>query len=481
MRTTGIWSSRIDSAHEQRPRRRETAGPKPAAWPMVLGLLALPSYAAAQDLPTTPPSGYYDAVASNPKGTVDNVTYGSDYVARVYTPPGYSTSRKYPAMYLLHGAGGSERSWHDNDLYAHIQLDNLIAQGTVDPFIIVFTRNDYANWSGFGSILINELIPFVEERYSVCANPENRALGGLSMGGMQTINFGFPNADKFHYLMPSSPAPGIQGQSQLFPNGGALAKTNLKLIFFTCGSGEVGNYGCNNANTVRDYAKSNGLESIIEELIVQGGGHNAATWRPSFWNFAQLAHEAGFTTVGDTCGMGGTGGMTGTGGKGGAGGMTTGGAAAGGANGGSGTMGGRSATGGATTGTGGAAGGVGGTTAQGGTAGSPGAGMTAAGMTGRSGAANGTGGATAGAGGTTGASGSSTTAGASMMTGGVRAATGGATSTPGDAAPPPGDDNGCGCSVPGSRPPSAPFLLFAAAVAAGVGRLRARRRRNFDQ
>ena len=477
MRTTGIWSSKIDSAQERRPRRRETAEPKPAAWLTVLGLLALPSYAAAQDLPATPPSGYYNEVASNPKGKVDNITYGSDYVARVYTPPGYSTSRKYPAMYLMHGQGGSERSWHDNDLYAHIQLDNLIAQGTVDPFIIVFTRNDYGNWSGFGNILINDLIPFVEEGYSVCANPENRALGGLSMGGMQTINFGLPNADKFHYLMPSSPAPGIQGESQLFPNDGALAKANLKLIFFSCGSGEVGAYGCNNADTVRDHAKSNGLESIIEEIIIQGGGHNAATWRPSFWNFAQLAHEAGFTTVGDTCGsggMGGTGGMTGSGGKGGAGGMTTGGAAAGGANGGSGTMGGRSATGGATTGTGGAAGGVGGNTAPGGTAGLSG---VTAGMTGRSGAANGTGGATASAGGTTGASGSSTTAGASMMTGGARATTGGATSTPGDAAPSPGDDNGCGCSVPGSRPTLPPFLLFAAAVAAGVGRLRARRRR----
>src|SRR5688572_3273260 len=298
---------------------------------MIVALLTLPSYAAAQDLPRMPPSGYYNAVAANPKGTVDNITYVSNYVARVYTPPGYSTSRKYPAMYLMHGLGGSERSWHDNDLYAHIQLDNLIAQGTVAPFIIVFTRNDYENWSGFGNILMNTLIPFVEGRYSVCANPDNRALGGLSMGGMQTINFGFPNADKFHYLMPSSPAPGIQGQSQLFPNGGALARANLKLIFFTCGSGEVGQYGCNNVDTVAGYGESNGLGNIIEEFIVQGGAHNAATWRPSFWNFAQLAHEAGFTNVGAACGgggggMGGMGGTAGNAGMGGSGGMGMGGA-----------------------------------------------------------------------------------------------------------------------------------------------------------
>ena len=63
-------------------------------WPLiVMGLLALPSYAAAQTLPTTPPSGYFNAVAANPKGTVTNITYGSNYAARVYTPPGYSRSQ----------------------------------------------------------------------------------------------------------------------------------------------------------------------------------------------------------------------------------------------------------------------------------------------------------------------------------------------------------------------------------------------------
>jgi MYXO-CTERM domain-containing protein len=433
---------------------------------IVMGLLAMPSYAAAQDLPRMPPSGYYTAVASNPKGTVDNITYGSNYVARVYTPPGYSTSRKYPAMYLMHGLGGSERSWHDNDLYAHIQLDNLIAQGAVAPFIIVFTRNDYANWTGFGNILINELIPYVEGRYSICSNPDNRALGGLSMGGMQTINFGFPNADKFHYLMPSSPAPGIQGQSQLFPNGGALAKANLKLVFFSCGSGEVGAYGCNNVDTVSGYAENNGLGNIVEEIVIQGGAHNAATWRPSFWNYAQLAHRAGFTTVASECGgggggMGGMGGAAGAAGMGGHGGMGTGGrggmgtgGAAGGANGGSGTTGGSSGSGGSLGGAGNGSGGSdGGTNAQGGTAGVSGSGVT--------GGAPATGGTTPATGGT----------------GGAAPATGGQPTTGGNdggGAEPPADDGGCGCSVPGSKSTHLPLTLLAAVAAVALRRARRR-------
>lgn len=433
MRTAGIWL--IDNARRKRPWPRDRADSKRASCLVVLGLLGLPSYAVAQDLPKMPPSGYFDAVPANPKGAVDNVTYGTNYVARVYTPPGYSTSRKYAAMYLMHGAGGSERSWHDNDLYAHIQLDNLIAQGAVDPFIIVFTRNDYANWSGFGTILINELIPFVEGRYSVCASPANRALGGLSMGGMQTINFGFPNADKFHYLMPSSPAPGIQGQSQLFPNSGALAKANLKLVFFSCGSGEVGAYGCNNVDTVAGYGESNGLGSIIKEFVIQGGAHNAATWRPSFWNYAQLAHRAGFTNVAATCGAGGTGGAGGGGGMGGRGGMGTGGTGTAGANGGS-TM-------------------TGGSNALGGAGNASGGGSTA-GLSGSGGA---------------------------PATGGVTSTTGGQLSTAGSAgtggeAPPAGDDGGCSCSMPGSEPRTRALALFAAAAAAAIARARTRRRRN---
>jgi len=288
------------------------------------------------------------------------------------------------------------------------------------------------------------------------------------MGGMQTINFGFPNADKFHYLMPSSPAPGIQGQSQLFPNGGALARANLKLIFFSCGSGEVGSYGCNNVDTVSGYSESNGLGSIIKEFIVQGGAHNAATWRPSFWNYAQLAHQAGFTTVGAACGgggMGGMGGAAGSAGMGGRGGLGTGGAGgnAGGANGGSGMIGGSGGVagslGGAGNGRGGAAGGSAGTDAQGGTGGTSGSGMT--------GGAPATGGTAPATGGT---------GGAAATTGGQPPIAGAGSSNVGGDEPPP--DGGCGCSLPGSKSRTLPFGLFAAAAAIALYRARTGRRRN---
>ncbi|MBN2037493.1 MAG: hypothetical protein JW768_12190, partial [Chitinispirillaceae bacterium] len=161
-----------------------------------------------------------------------------------------------------------------------------------------FTRNDMNNWN-FTSILIDQLIPYIEDHYSVSKDGAHRALGGLSMGGMQTINIGLPNADKFNYLMPSSSAPGIQGQSQLFGDGGTKAKANLKLILFTCGEREVGAYGCNNNNTVRGYCDNVGIsDDIIFNWIAPGGAHDRVTWRPSFWNFVQMADQSGFT-IGD--------------------------------------------------------------------------------------------------------------------------------------------------------------------------------------
>ena len=263
---------------------------------ILAALLVLPLYAAdPEDLPTNPPSGYYDNAET--AGKVDNITYGNNYPARVYMPPGYDENKTYASMYLMHGMGGSERSWHDNDLYAHRQLDNLIAAGRVDGFVLVFTKNDMNNWN-FEDILIDELIPYIEEHYSVSKDPEHRALGGLSMGGMQTINIGFPNADKFRYLMPCSSAPGVQQERQLFPDDGVMARENLKLLLFTWGEREIGAYGEQNNTRVMGYCENQGIsEDIIFDYVAPGGGHDRNTWRPSFWNFAQMAYDRGLTDI----------------------------------------------------------------------------------------------------------------------------------------------------------------------------------------
>ena len=115
----------------------------------------------------------------------------------VYCPPGYDTStQSYPVLYLQHGGGEDERGW-SNQGRTDIIMDNLIAKGKAEPMIIVMTDG---NTNDFENELLKECIPFIEKNFRVKANRNNRALAGLSMGGIQTLNAGIPNLDYFCLL-----------------------------------------------------------------------------------------------------------------------------------------------------------------------------------------------------------------------------------------------------------------------------------------
>src|SRR3982750_881337 len=95
----------------------------------------------AQDIVKHAPQGY-DSVQTNiPHGKIDTITYnsktvGNDRRSLIYTPPGYSKKKKYPVLYLLHGIGGDEKEWL-NGGHPEVILDNLYAQGELEPMIVV--------------------------------------------------------------------------------------------------------------------------------------------------------------------------------------------------------------------------------------------------------------------------------------------------------------------------------------------------------
>jgi len=143
---------------------------------------------------TMPPSGY-DRVNNNiPHGQVSYINYQSKATngqrrARIYLPPGYSTANKYSVMYLLHGIGGNEDEWYHNGA-PHTILDNLIAAGEIDPFILVLPYGDAKaagvdGWENFTKDLLESLIPHIESNYSVYTDAKHRAIAGLSQGGAQ--------------------------------------------------------------------------------------------------------------------------------------------------------------------------------------------------------------------------------------------------------------------------------------------------------
>lgn len=327
---------------------------------LVLGLSMVPAQAYASDpagLPV-PPQGFDAKSANIPHGKVDlSVSYATrKYGMRkvsVYTPPGYVASEKYPVLYLHHGIGGNEVAWlgqGSNEGNADNIMDYLYSKSMAKPMIVVMPSgkmdgaDDFEKFANFEDVLVGDLIPWVEKTYSAATDADHRAISGLSMGGGQTFNFGFPHTDLFHYIGPYSAAPNTKPPAQTITNV-AMLKQNVKVIFIACGDqdGLIGN-----SENYHKFLDMNSVSHVWQ--IEPGQAHTKTVWNRSLYNFAQRI----FVDAGPPGG----------GGSGGAGGTGSGGAANGGAGGGSST-GGATGVGGGSGGAG--AGNAGGTAASGGT------------------------------------------------------------------------------------------------------------------
>jgi enterochelin esterase-like enzyme len=186
-----------------------------------------------------------------PHGTVRIEYYTSNKfeapkMVWVYTPPGYETSNaKYPALYLLHGAGGTESDWVMTG-HANLILDNLIAQGKAKPMIVVMPYGRPApsptlglsappNFTEpgvtFPNDVVEDVVPFAEKTYRISGKADDRAIAGLSMGGNQTLQVGLTHLDLFHYIGAFSPV--VMNPDQVFKDALAdPAGTNKRLKVF---------------------------------------------------------------------------------------------------------------------------------------------------------------------------------------------------------------------------------------------------------
>ena len=241
----------------------------------------------ADDKPAFPePPAGWDVKRDNiPHGKLSMISYDSNTVGtrrkmNVYTPPGYSSEKKYPVLYLLHGIGGDETEWAR---YAQpeVLLDNLIADGKARPMIIVMPngraqKDDRPIGDIFKHIpaflvfegdLLDDIIPTIESRYSVQSDREHRALAGLSMGGGQTMNIGFAHLDRFGWLGAFSSGPNAKRIDDLLPDP-TVAK-QLKFLWLSCGS--------------RD-----GLLHVSQELHAEMTAKNV----PHIWHVTDHAHDA---------------------------------------------------------------------------------------------------------------------------------------------------------------------------------------------
>jgi enterochelin esterase-like enzyme len=246
-----------------------------------------------------------------PHGAVAAVTYYSESLKRfrrmhVYTPPGYEKSdSKYPIFYLLHGAGDCDESWSTVGRAGFI-LDNLIAEGKAKPMIVAMPAGHTGPFrfggapgadrrDEFGEDFVNDLKPYVEKHYRVRADRAHRAIAGLSMGGMQTLNIAFGHLDDYGYVgVFSSGIFGIaggRGNSQ--PNrqweeqhkavlDNPELKKGLKLLWIGCGKED---FLVQTSNASVDMLKRHRFEVVSRE---SAGGHTWINWRNYLHEFAPL-------------------------------------------------------------------------------------------------------------------------------------------------------------------------------------------------
>jgi enterochelin esterase-like enzyme len=255
------------------------------------------SVADSTNLPV-PPQGFDAKSNSIAHGTLSaalsypTTKYGQMKV-KIYTPPGYSTAKKYPVLYLHHGIGGNESAWTSSspgqaEGNADNVMDYLYSKNMATPMIVVMPDGNVrsisdamAAFGAFEDVELKDLIPWVEKNYSVDTSADMRAIAGLSMGGGQSFNFGFSHTDVYHYIAPFSAAPDTKAPSQTITDVNKV-KQNVKFIFISYGSTDgLITYG-QNYHTFLDQNNIFHFWQIEPNL-----GHEKTVWNRSLYNTAK--------------------------------------------------------------------------------------------------------------------------------------------------------------------------------------------------
>ncbi len=217
---------------------------------------------------------------------------------RVYTPPGYDRGgRRYPVLYLFHGAGDNDATWTAFG-HAHWILDNLIAAGKAKPMIVAMTDGHATapqftgvpgtnmisrNVSDFERDLLGDVLPFVEANYRARREAASRAIAGLSMGGGQSLTIGLNHPELFGWVGGFSSF--VRDPQTVLAK--ALANpeaTNRKLhlLWIACGKDDR---LVENSRQFVEVLKKNGIRHEFHETE---GNHSWPVWRRYLADFAPL-------------------------------------------------------------------------------------------------------------------------------------------------------------------------------------------------
>jgi enterochelin esterase family protein len=226
----------------------------------------------------------------------------------VYTPPDYDKNikKRYPVLYLQHGGGEDETGW-PNQGKTNLIMDNLIAEGKANPFIIVMDNGTWRwpenvprprpgerpagpwppeGWAdNFKKTLLEDIIPMIDSNFHTIADQKHRAMAGLSMGGMQTRVITLAHPEMFsHVGMFSGGSISVEDV-----NKSPEFIKNVKMLFISYGSREIENGktrfgGDPKADT--DALKEAGMNTHF--YVSPQTAHEWQSWRRGLHEFVQL-------------------------------------------------------------------------------------------------------------------------------------------------------------------------------------------------
>lgn len=223
----------------------------------------------------------------------ESKTLGTTRTMRVWTPAGYEKSAdKLPVLYLIHGGGDTDTSWPSVGCAGDI-LDNLMAEGKIEPMIVVMPNGTIKTKEMMGEVplfakdMVTDIIPFVEENYRVLTDRDHRAIAGLSMGGMETLEVALNNIDMFSYVwvLSSSFAPGNKDVYE-YERGhlkeiAQKVNSTFKILTFT--QGGPSDIAYNNCKETLKLFDAAGIKYEYNEVK---GGHSWTAWRQNLYDLA---------------------------------------------------------------------------------------------------------------------------------------------------------------------------------------------------
>ena len=229
----------------------------------------------------------------------DSKLTGAERPCYVYLPPQYASepARRFPVLYLMHGAGEDETGWATQGMMGDI-LDNLIAEGKCEPMIVVCEhavatlagaepggRFNLFNFDAFEKVMVEESVPTFDARFRTLTDRDHRAICGLSLGGFQSYTIGLDHPELFGWIggfSGSGRGPGDRRDAEMYPTS---LNDRYHLLYISIGTDEP----------AQMYAGIRDLHLALEKLGVNhvyyespGTGHEWLTWRRSLYQFAPM-------------------------------------------------------------------------------------------------------------------------------------------------------------------------------------------------